>query len=103
MENGDGLWQKLIKGKYLYQEVVGTVTHRLDDSPIWNDLLKVRHIYLKARKIKVKNGKGTSFWVDAWLEKKPLCILHPVLYDFCTDKNISTYQFLLLTWPTGVH
>ena len=79
MENDDGLWQKLIKGKYLYQEVVGTVTHRLDDSPIWNDLLKVRHIYLKGRKIKVKNGKGTSFRVDAWLEKKPLCILHPVL------------------------
>ena len=61
LENGDGLWQKLIKGKYLYQEVVGTVTHRLDDSPVWNDLLKVRHIYLKGRKIKVKNGKGTSF------------------------------------------
>jgi len=61
----------------------------------WNDLLKVKHIYLKGRKIKVKNGKGTSFWVDAWLEKKPLCVLHPVLYDLCTDKNISTYQFLL--------
>jgi len=95
LEKSDGLWQKLIKEKYFHQGVVGTVKHRLDDSPVWNDLLKVKHIYLKGRKIKVKNGKGTSFWVDAWLEKKPLCVLHPVLYDLCTDKNISTYQFLL--------
>jgi hypothetical protein len=36
------------------------------NSPVWNDLLKVRHVYLKGRSMKVGNGKNTSFWHDRW-------------------------------------
>jgi hypothetical protein len=36
---------------------VSTVSHRIDDSPVWTDLLRIKHIYLGGRKIQVKNGK----------------------------------------------
>jgi hypothetical protein len=47
---------------------------------------------LKGRKFKVNNGKKVSFWVDAWLEEKPLCVIYPILYDLCAGKNYSMWR-----------
>jgi len=44
--------------------------------------------------LQVKNGKNTHFWEDIWLKDKPLCMLHPVLFDWCLNKNISVYNVL---------
>jgi hypothetical protein len=38
---------------------------KYNDSPVWCDLLRARHIYLKGREFVVKNGKLASFWVDS--------------------------------------
>ena len=49
-------------------KVIGTIKNRLDDSPVWSDLLKIRHVYLANRKITVNNGLSTLFWEDSWLK-----------------------------------
>ena len=72
----------------------GSVKHRLDDSPIWCDLLKVKHVYLKGRAFSVKNGRNTSLWTDVWIRNKPLCYLYPILFYLCCEKNIFVYNFL---------
>jgi hypothetical protein len=91
LENKNGIWQELIKKKYL--------KHRLDDSPIWGDLLKVRQVCLRGRLIHVKNGKQTLFWEDAWLRDKPLCELYPILYDWCYEKKkITVFGVLEKKW-----
>ena len=36
----DGLWQELLVKKYLKGNPISVVKHKLDDSPIWTDLLK---------------------------------------------------------------
>jgi len=96
LENEDGLWQSIVKTKYMSNnQLIGSVKHRVDDSPIWSDLLKIRPVYLKGRSTKVRNGKSTLFWEEPWLKSKPLCVLYPVLYDLCTDKGISVHQFIL--------
>jgi hypothetical protein len=94
LENEEGLWQKIVRKKYLSEEAVGSVIHKLDDSPIWSDLLKIKHIYVKGRTMLVKNGRNTSFWLDTWIYDKPLCLLFPVLFELCQSKNISVHQFL---------
>jgi hypothetical protein len=71
------------------------VKHRLDDSPIWADLLKIRMVYLQGRQIHTKDGKKTLFWEDSWLIGGPLCIAHPVLYDLCKDKLITVHEMLV--------
>ena len=68
--------------------------HRLDDSPVWHDLIKVKHIYLRGREIKVKNGKTCAFWLEKWLDKEALCVTFPVLFDLCKDKNITVHSVL---------
>ena len=80
LEAEEGLWQSIVKRKYMQNETVGSVKHRLDDSPIWCDLLKVKHVYLKGRAFSVKNGRNTSLWTDVWIRNKPLCYLYPILF-----------------------
>ena len=95
LETEEGLWQTIIRAKYLRGgRLIGTVKHRIDDSPVWSDLLKIKHLYMSNRKIKVNNGLSTLFWEDPWIDNKPLCILHPVLYELCTDKWVSVHHFL---------
>jgi hypothetical protein len=87
---------EIVKTKYLKNKGVSTVNHKLDDSPMWTDLLKVWDIYLRGRVIKVKDAKQTLFWRDSWLQDKPLCVLAPVLFDWCSHKDIIVHQFLSL-------
>ena len=95
LENEDGLWQTIVRSKYMGGgKVIGTIKNRLDDSPVWLDLLKIRHVYLANRKITVNNGLSTLFWEDSWLKDKSLCTLHPALYDFCLDKFVSVHLVL---------
>lgn len=72
LENESGLWQDLIQAKYIKQDLINTVKPKFDDSPIWKDLMKIRHIYLRGRKILTQNGAKTLFWTDSWLDDIPL-------------------------------
>jgi hypothetical protein len=47
--------------KYLHGDLVSTVKHRLNDSPIWTDLLKIKNLHLIGRKVETKNGKIPCF------------------------------------------
>jgi hypothetical protein len=94
LENEEGLWQDIVKIKYVKETPVCLIPTKQSDSPVWKDLLKIRHIYLKGRKFRVNNGKKVSFWTDIWLEEKPLCILYPVLYDLCVDNKSSVWNVM---------
>jgi len=37
----------------------------------------------------------TLLWKDIRVDSKPLCVLQPVLFELCTEKNISVQNFLL--------
>jgi hypothetical protein len=89
LENGEGLWQDIVRIKYVKSHPTCLIPARLSDSPIWSDLLKVRHIYLKGRGIKVNNGQKTSFSLDNWMDDAPLCVAYTVLYDEALDKKCS--------------
>lgn len=49
LDTETGIWQDLIKAKYLRNDMLNMVKHKMDDSPMWTALLKVRHIYLRGR------------------------------------------------------
>jgi hypothetical protein len=42
LEKEKGLWQDLIKKKYLQNDGVSIVRHMINDSLVWCDLLKIR-------------------------------------------------------------
>ena len=62
LETEDGLWQSIVKAKYMQgNNLITTIKHKADDSPIWSDLLKIRQFYLNGRSITTKNGQSTLF------------------------------------------
>jgi hypothetical protein len=62
LENGFGPWQNLMRQKYLRDEDVFYTKDRPGDSPLWKDMLHVKHIYLGGRRMHVGDGRTTSFW-----------------------------------------
>lgn len=56
LENEDGLWQQIVKFKYMRKKSIHDVEHKLNDSPMWSDLLKVKDIYLQGRGISTRMG-----------------------------------------------
>ena len=95
LEMENGLWQDIVKAKYLSNDLISSAKWRLTDSPVWKDLLQVRTIYMRGRAIKNGNGTKTLFWKDPWIDPNPLCSMHPVLFEMCTEKDISVHNFLL--------
>jgi hypothetical protein len=89
LENENGLWQEIVKAKYFSRSNIQNISHKLGDSPIWSDLLKIKPIYLQGRSIKIGNGANIRFWEDSWLTDSPLCSLIPVLYALSEQKGIS--------------
>ena len=55
--------------------------------------MKIRHIYLAGRKIKVGDGSITLFWLDCWINDKPLYLLYPTLFELCEAKLITVKKF----------
>jgi hypothetical protein len=89
IDREDGLWQQIIKFKYLRKDTICSVHHKQSDSPIWADLLKVRDIYMQGRKFIIGNGKKILFWKDRWLFDQPLSVLLPDLFKMAKQHDIT--------------
>ena len=57
--------------------------------PVWNDLLKVKDLYLKGRIMIVGVGEFTDSWKDAWCGRTPLEDKFPGLFAICNEPSIS--------------
>ncbi len=61
LEDEKGLWQDVVRLKYVKTTPTYLIPNRFNDSPVWKELMQVRHIYLMDREIKINNGKNVSF------------------------------------------
>jgi hypothetical protein len=98
METDDGLWQESVQKKYIKGVPVCLIQNKMSDSLVWSDLLKIRHIYMAGRAYKLNNGKLISFWLDVWLDDKPICQQYPILYDLTMIKDNSVWDAAQANW-----
>jgi hypothetical protein len=64
---------------------------RIEDSPGWKALLKIKEYYFAGRKLILNKGGLVRFWIDPWLDDVPLCKSYPGLYDICEGQE-STFE-----------
>jgi hypothetical protein len=92
LEHEEGIWQEIVRKKYKIVKGISELHRKPRNSSVWNDLLKVKQLYLKGRIMIVGNGKRVDFWEDPWCGMVALKDKFRELYDICTDQNKSVAE-----------
>ena len=93
LDMGEGLWQEVVRAKYLKNSSVASVKPKFTDYPVWKSLLKVKDIYMAGRRIVIKSGNIARVWLDPIGSHPPLCDLYPDLFSVTNFPNDTIAQF----------
>jgi hypothetical protein len=64
LENEEGLWQEIVRKKYKVRGGIVNLRNKPSNSPVWNDLVKIKGVYLAGRIMKIGDGRDNDFWRD---------------------------------------
>lgn len=95
--NEEGMWQQLIRNKYLKNKTLNQVEKRPGDSHFWGGLMGIKNHFLNLGSFALKNGTQVSFWEDTWLGDQPFKYQYPSLYNI-VRKNILSSSPLNLSF-----
>jgi hypothetical protein len=59
------MWQTIVRKNYGIVNGIFRVIMKQNDSAVWKDLLKVKHIFLYGRSMVIGDGKSIDFWNGA--------------------------------------
>ena len=92
--NEDGMWQQLLKNKYLGEKSLSQISRRQGDSQFWSGLMNIKDQFLRGGHFKVRNGQATRFWKDKWVTSRPLSEQFPNLFNIVRNKSaLVAYVF----------
>jgi len=92
--NEDGMWQELLRNKYIKDKTLGSCSKKPTDSHFWKGLMNIKEIFMGFGSFKVKDGSQTRFWEDTWLEIKTLKDKFTALFNIIRRKQDSVAQVL---------
>lgn len=87
-----------MRRKYLGDQCISQISHNQTDSSCWTDLIKVKEVYLKGRKMIVGDEKKTDFWDDCWCCSEPLKVKFPELYSVINEQHLNVSQAAVDGW-----
>jgi len=99
--NEEGIWQQLLRNKYLANKTITQVEKKPGDSQFWSGLMKVKNVFLRWVSFKVHNGEQVSFWNDVWLGHTSFRERFPNLYNLVRRKH-DTVQQVVCSVPFNV-
>jgi hypothetical protein len=99
--NEEGIWQDILKKKYLKGKTLAQVEKKKGDSHFWSGLMDVKNIFLEKGRFIVQDGTQTRFWEDLWIGDAPLKSRYPSLYNIVRKKNATVAQ-VFSTVPLNV-
>jgi hypothetical protein len=89
LEKEDGLWQTIVKEKYMKGKPLSVLKKKQGDSQFWRGIMDSKEEYCNNRKMEIGNGYATSFWRDKWCGDESFCIKYKRLFDLSLNKEIS--------------
>ena len=92
--NADGVWQELLRNKYLSSKTLSQVTTKPTDSPFWKGLMRVKDDFFERGSFTIGNVQSTRFWEDSWLGQTPLADQYPSLYNIVRHRNVVVADVL---------
>jgi hypothetical protein len=98
----DGLWQTILRKKYLTNQTIGKVDRKPGDSHFWAGLMKVKETFLRHGSFHLNNRKQIRFWEDRWLGNQSFQHQYPSLYNLVRKKS-ATVESVLSMVPLNVY
>jgi hypothetical protein len=92
--NEEGMWQELLKNKYLQNNTLSQVQVKPTDSPFWKGIMRGRDEFFQRGSFVIGDGMNTRFWEDAWLGTTSLSSQYPSLYNIVRFKHVRVADVL---------
>jgi len=90
--NEDGVWQELLRKKYLKDKTIGEAYWKPGDSHFLSGLMKIKDRFLGLSTFVLHNGTSTWFWKDKWLGDCTLKQQFPSWYNIARKKHATVSQ-----------
>ena len=85
--NEEGVWQNLLRNKYLSKKTLTHVEKKPGDSHFWSSLTIIKNTFLSCGSLRVHNRTQVRFWEDRWSGISPFATRFPELYSIVRNKN----------------
>ncbi|WVZ61936.1 LOW QUALITY PROTEIN: hypothetical protein U9M48_011741 [Paspalum notatum var. saurae] len=89
--NEEGIWQNLLRNKYLKSKPFGGGIKRPRVSHFWAGLMDVKQDFLSLGSFSVGDG---SVWEDTWCDNQPLKLLYPSLFNIVRKKEATVAEVM---------
>jgi hypothetical protein len=96
----DGIWQQLLRNKYVGSKPLSQVEWKLGDSHFWCGLMKVKPTFFCYGSFLLKDGSQVRFCEDTWLDGSSLRDQYPSLYNIVRHKSITIAKVMSVFPPT---
>jgi hypothetical protein len=97
----EGIWQTLLKRKYIGSKALSQVIWKPGDSHFWAGLMETKKFFFPYGSFSIKDGSEIRFWEDIWLGNTTLREQYPALYNIVRHKS-DTIAKVLEDFPPNV-
>jgi len=87
--NEEGIWQSLLRKKYLKNETIAQVQKKPGDSQFWAGLMKVKDSFLTFGSFQLNDGNQIRIWEDKWIGSHTLRQQYPSLFNIVRKKHAT--------------
>ncbi|WVZ81596.1 hypothetical protein U9M48_028951 [Paspalum notatum var. saurae] len=101
LANEDGIWQNLLRNKYLKSKPLGAGIKGPGVSHFWAGLMDVKQVFLSLGSFSIGDGTQVRFWEHTWCGNRPLKFLYPSLFNIVRKKG-ATVADVMSSTPLNV-
>ena len=94
LSNEDGLWQQLLRNKYIRDKTLGNCLKKPTDCHFWKGLMNVKDVFMSYGCFNLMDGTQIRFWEDTKLGNQPLSVRFPALFNIVQRKHDSVATVL---------
>ncbi|WVZ91915.1 hypothetical protein U9M48_038026 [Paspalum notatum var. saurae] len=94
LANEEGMWQSLIRNKYLQSKPLGSGTKKPGVSNFWAGIMEVKELFLSLGSFNIGDGTQIRFWEDNWCGNQPLKFSYPSLFNIATKKGTTVAEVM---------
>ncbi|WVZ96424.1 hypothetical protein U9M48_042062 [Paspalum notatum var. saurae] len=92
--NEDGIWQELLRNKFLKGKSLSQTNKKAKNSHFWKSVMGVKDQFLNLGRFKLVSGNQIRFWEDIWLDNQALKDQHPNLFNIVRNKHATVAEVL---------